>query len=67
MQDFLQFVKVIYKDLPNHLHKIFEPRAQLKVKDISEINVEALLAETYTTTTIMTEKKNQENQPVSVG
>ncbi|KAI0213607.1 Transformation/transcription domain-associated protein [Lamellibrachia satsuma] len=62
---FLQFVKNIYKQLPTHLHQIFEPKAQLKVKDIGEVNVEAKLRETFTVTTIMTEKKNVENQAVS--
>ena len=66
VQQFLQFVKNIYKELPNHLNKIFEPQSPVKVKDISEINVEAMLTDTFTLTTIMTEKKNQENQPVSV-
>ena len=28
---FLQFVKSIYNELPNHLSKIFEPRAPIKV------------------------------------
>ena len=27
---FLQFVKSIYKELPNHLNKIFEPRPPIK-------------------------------------
>ncbi|KAK2172769.1 hypothetical protein NP493_930g01023 [Ridgeia piscesae] len=62
---FLQFVKNIYKQLPNHLHPIFEPKAQMKVKDIIEVNVEVKLRETFTVTTIMTEKKNVENQAVS--
>ena len=66
VRNFLQFVKNIYKDLPNYLAKIFEPRSQIKVKDISEINVEALLLETFTGTTIMTDKKNQDNQFTSV-
>ena len=66
VQRFLTFVKEIYKELPNHLNKIFEPKVQVKVKDISEINVDLLLLETFTITTIMTEKKNAENQPVSV-
>ena len=38
----------------------------MKVKDISEVNVEVKLRETFTVTTIMTEKKNVENQAVSV-
>jgi transformation/transcription domain-associated protein len=29
---FLQFVKSIYNELPNHLYKIFEPRAAIKVE-----------------------------------
>ena len=28
---FLQFVKNIYTELPNHLNKIFEPRGTIKV------------------------------------
>lgn len=58
IQRFLQFVKNIYKELPNHLNKIFEPRHILKVKDISEVNINALLMETFTITNIQTEKKN---------
>ena len=55
---FLQFVKSIYKELPNHLNRIFEPKNPIKVKDLSELNVEALLSETFTTTEIIvTEKK----------
>ncbi|XP_052799623.1 transformation/transcription domain-associated protein-like isoform X2 [Mya arenaria] len=65
IQDFLKFVNQIYTNLPNHLNKIFEPRSQTKVKDIAEINVEALLQETYTVTTIITDKKNADNQSVS--
>ncbi|XP_023232044.1 transformation/transcription domain-associated protein-like [Centruroides sculpturatus] len=60
IQRFLQFVKNIYKELPNHLNKIFEPRHTLKVKDISEVNISALLMETFTITNIQTEKKNQD-------
>ena len=54
---FLQFVKSIYKELPNHMTKIFEPREALKVNDLSELNVDALLEETFTITPITTTKK----------
>ncbi|XP_047506869.1 transcription-associated protein 1 isoform X1 [Pieris napi] len=54
---FLQWVKAIYSDLPNHLPKIFEPRPSIRVKDLSEVNIDQLLLETYTTTPIHTEKK----------
>ena len=59
-------MKEIYKDLPNHLTKIFEPKAQIKVKDISEVNIDVMLNETFTVTTIMTDKKNQDNQQMTV-
>ena len=62
----MKFVKEIYKDLPNHLTKIFEPKAQIKVKDISEVNIDVMLNETFTVTTIMTDKKNQDNQQMTV-
>ncbi|XP_064648217.1 transformation/transcription domain-associated protein-like isoform X2 [Lineus longissimus] len=65
IQHFLQFVKNIYKELPNHLNKIFEPRAQIKVKDIADINVEVMLQDIFTITTIVTEKKNQDSQPIT--
>ncbi|XP_076072619.1 transformation/transcription domain-associated protein-like isoform X5 [Mytilus galloprovincialis] len=65
IKDFLQFVKNIYNGLPNHLPKIFEPRNQIKVKDVTEINVDQLLQETFTTTTILTDKKNADNQNIS--
>jgi len=58
---FLQFVKSIYNELPNHLNKIFEPRGAIKVKDLTELNIEALLCETFTITTIQTEKKTPDN------
>ncbi|KAL4715075.1 hypothetical protein ACJJTC_012122 [Scirpophaga incertulas] len=54
---FLQWVKGIYSDLPNHLPKIFEPKPTIRVKDLSEVNIDQLLQETYTTTPIHTEKK----------
>ena len=59
-------MKEIYKDLPNHLNKIFEPKAQIKVKDMTEVNIDVMLNETFTVTTIMTDKKNQDNQQMTV-
>lgn len=66
IKDFLQFVKTIYNTIPSHLSKIFEPRSQIKVKDVTEVNVDTILAETFTTTTILTDKKNADNQNISV-
>lgn len=59
---FLQFVKSIYKELPNHMSKIFEPREPLKVNDLSELNVDALLEETFTITPITTSKKTTSSE-----
>lgn len=57
IQYFLQFVKSVYSELPNNLPKIFEPRSPLRVRDLSEINIEALLKETFTITAIQSEKR----------
>lgn len=66
IQDFLQFVKGIYSNLPAHLPKIFEPRQQRRVKDMSEIKTEQWLQDIYTVTPVITDKKNAENQSVTV-
>ncbi|RZF45958.1 hypothetical protein LSTR_LSTR008335 [Laodelphax striatellus] len=57
IQHFLQFVRAIYKNLPEHLDKIFQPKAPIRVKDLNELNIEALLTETYTCTAIQVETK----------
>ena len=60
---FLQFVKSIYQKLPDkdHLNKIFDPRPQIKVKELSDLNIESELAQTFTITSIQTEKKAPES------
>ncbi len=62
----MKYVKEIYKKLPNYLPKIFDQRGQIKVRDLTEVNIEVALEETFTITTILTEKKNAENQQISV-
>lgn len=59
-------MKAIYSDLPKHLPKIFEPRAQIRVKDLSELNISELLNETYTTTPIQADKKTADGAVVTV-
>lgn len=59
-------MKGIYSDLPNHLTKIFEPKPTIRVKDLSEVNIDQLLQETYTTTPIHTEKKLLDGSVVTV-
>ena len=65
IQSFLQFVKGIYRDLPNQLNKIFEPKVPIKVKELSELNIEAVLAETYTATVVLTETRTPDGNNIS--
>lgn len=46
--------------------KIFEPREQIKVKNLSELNMEELLKETFTMTSIQTEKRNKDDTLIAV-
>lgn len=62
----MQFVKAIYSELPNHMSKIFEPRAAIKVKDLTELNINELLIEIFTITTIQTEKRNKDQMVICV-
>ena len=39
------------------MSKIFEPKPQIRVKELSEVNIESLLEETYTCTHINVDKK----------
>lgn len=65
IQMFLGFVKQIYSDLQKHLPKIFEAKPPIRVKDLKELNLDVLLAETYTITTIQAEKKLGENVAIN--
>ncbi|KAI4484537.1 hypothetical protein M0804_007103 [Polistes exclamans] len=65
IQYFLQFVKSVYSELPNNLSNIFEPRPPLIVKDLSEVNIEVLLKETFTITAIQIEKKAADDTVVT--
>ena len=68
VQNFLQFVRSVYKELPRHMEKIFEPRTQVKVKDLSEINISSspALEEIYAVTNFQSDKKNAEGANHSV-
>ncbi|XP_058465654.1 transcription-associated protein 1 isoform X1 [Malaya genurostris] len=62
IQDFLSYVKSIYSDLPKHLTTMFEPKQSIRVKDLKEINFEALLPETFAITPIQVEKKTADGK-----
>lgn len=59
-------MKSIYSDLPKHLPKIFEPRSGIRVKDLKDVNLDQILAETYTITMIQAEKKAADGVTVNV-
>uniref|UniRef100_A0A6A7FXF6 Transformation/transcription domain-associated protein-like n=6 Tax=Hirondellea gigas TaxID=1518452 RepID=A0A6A7FXF6_9CRUS len=65
IREFLTFVKSMYSDLPNHLTKIFEPRQSPRVADLSEVNLERLLNESFAITPIHTEKKQNDDTPIT--
>ncbi|KAK9874414.1 hypothetical protein WA026_002761 [Henosepilachna vigintioctopunctata] len=65
IQHFLRFVKTIYSELPNHMNTIFEPRAPIKVTELHEVNIEELLKETFTMTTIQTEERKDDGTLVA--
>lgn len=62
----MHFVKTIYSNLPNNMEKIFEPKVPIKVKDLSEVNVEELLKDTFTVTVIQTDKRNNDGTLIAV-
>ncbi|XP_054724829.1 transformation/transcription domain-associated protein-like [Uloborus diversus] len=57
ISQFLAYVKRIYKDLPNQLNKIFDPRPAPKVKDVSQATLEPILNETFTGTVLYCERR----------
>lgn len=61
---YLKWVKAIYSDIPNHMPKIFEPKILIRVKDVKDLNMEQVLKETYTITTIQTEKKTLDGNAI---
>jgi transformation/transcription domain-associated protein len=67
VHQFFKFVKNFYRDLLHHLLLIFNYKPQLKVNDISELNLDHILQETYTSFQILIEKTNpKENQIYNV-
>ncbi|XP_065219244.1 transformation/transcription domain-associated protein isoform X2 [Planococcus citri] len=62
---FLQFSKKVYNELPDRVNDIFKIRAPIQVKELYEVDMEPLLNETYTITTIEVNKGyNAEGKPV---
>jgi len=63
---FLKYVKEIYRKLPHCMQRIFDQKLQMKVKELSDIDITATLKDTFSLTMITTEKKNMENQALTV-
>uniref|UniRef100_A0AAR5Q8F1 FAT domain-containing protein n=1 Tax=Dendroctonus ponderosae TaxID=77166 RepID=A0AAR5Q8F1_DENPD len=60
IHQFLKFVKSVYTNLPNHMPKIFEPKTPIKVKDLTDLNLDELLQETFTIRSIQTENRSED-------
>lgn len=62
---FLQFARKVYNELPDRVNDIFKIRQPIQVKDLYELDLESLLSETYTITTVECSKGfNNEGKPV---
>jgi len=66
VQQFLMFVKGVYKELPTHLDEIFQPKEAFHVRELSELDIPAALKGIYAVTTVITEKKNPDGTVVTV-
>lgn len=58
VQKFFNFVKNMYRDLAANTNLVFGYKPQMKVHDLSEINQERILNETYSSFQIIIEKAN---------
>uniref|UniRef100_A0A914VHX2 Transformation/transcription domain-associated protein n=1 Tax=Plectus sambesii TaxID=2011161 RepID=A0A914VHX2_9BILA len=64
VQQFLHFCKGLYRDLPQLLPSIFEPRRNIRVNEIQELHIEQALAQAFCVTPIQTEQKHPDGSPV---
>jgi hypothetical protein len=64
VQQLFKFVKNLYSEVPNRMNSIFNYKSIVKVTDLSSLNLEHVLNETFTSFQIMTDSKqivNKEN------
>uniref|UniRef100_A0A146L0J1 Transformation/transcription domain-associated protein n=6 Tax=Lygus hesperus TaxID=30085 RepID=A0A146L0J1_LYGHE len=66
IQHFLLFVRTIYQNLPDHVNKIFEPKVPIRVEKLTDLHLETLLNEIYTTTPIQCCKKMADGTKATV-
>jgi transformation/transcription domain-associated protein len=55
--EFLSFVKSVYKALPIHMDRVFDPRLPMKVANLSDLNMEEILEMTFTQIPVILESK----------
>lgn len=68
VQQFLNYVKQVYTELPAYMDKIFDPalRGTILIPDISQLNIAEVLGERFAATQVQTEKMNPDGSPVTV-
>lgn len=63
VQKYFNFVKNMYRDLALNINLVFQYKSQIKVHDLTELNVAQILNESFSSFQILTEKyNNKENQ-----
>ena len=56
VQHFMRFVKYIYVGIEQHMPIVYSYKSKIKVRDLAELNLDNVLAETYSSFQIVTEK-----------
>lgn len=65
VQQFFNFVKQIYRELPKNMSNVFKHKSQIKLLELDESTLEQLLNEAYSTVQIHTEKlPNNQNYTI---
>jgi len=62
VQQLFKFVKNLYSEVPNRMNSIFNYKSIVKVSDLSSLNLEHVLSETFTSFQIMTDSKQIVNK-----
>ncbi|GIY45230.1 hypothetical protein CDAR_3781 [Caerostris darwini] len=63
ISQFLVYVKTIYRDLPNRLNSIFDPRPIPKLKDINVCTLNPILEELCTVTLVHCDRRGPDANP----
>jgi hypothetical protein len=66
VQQFFNFIKNIYNEFPKYLNSIFNYKPSIQCHDISDIDLNSLLIETFSSLQITTDQHTKDNQLITV-